>query len=310
MTTGVSFRALCALLGTALLACAAPQTADRAAGEPGMVRVDRGRFRMGRDEGLVNERPEHRVKLDAYDIDRCEVSAGEFAAFLQAQGNPEGRYFTPDEHATVVLREDPADPARKDYTPRPGYERHPANNVSWYGADAYCRWKGKRLPTEAEWEKAARGKDDRPFPWGAAAPGERTARFDRSWGEERLDVLVPVDALQPGSSPYGALNLSGNVLEWVSDWYRQNLCDFCNPEREANLMLIRVLSGEDTVELRNRTERQDPPRENPRGPSIGSFKVLRGGSWQDRTPEELSVTHRFWLDPAQRFATTGFRCAQ
>jgi formylglycine-generating enzyme required for sulfatase activity len=250
------------------------------------------------------------VKLDAYDIDRHEVSAREFAEFLRSAGNPEGRYFTADEHATVIIRTDPADPSRQEYAARPGYEYHPANNVSWHGADAYCRWKGKRLPTEAEWEKAARGKSDRQFPWGDGAPDAGNARFDRSWGEERLDVLVPVDALRPGASPYGVLNMSGNVLEWVSDWYRQNLCDFCNPGREANLALIGRLAGEDTVELHSRTERQEPPRENPRGPSIGSFKVLRGGSWQDRATDELAVSHRFWLDPGQRFATTGFRCVQ
>lgn len=296
--------------------------APEAAGEPGMLMVRGGRFTMGRDKGELNERPAHAVKLDGYAVDRTEVSAGDFAEFLNAVGNDGERYLSSDDRATVVIAQ--LDDGARDvrFKARPGYERHPANNVSWYGADAYCRWQGKRLPTEAEWEKAARGTDKRLFPWGKRAPQAGLAQFDQSWPEKGLDVLVPVDALAAGASPYGALNMAGNVLEWVNDWYRQNLCDFCYPEGERDLWLIQQLAapvaGAPAPPAPTATEaiagddaarrRQAPPRNNPTGPTAGSFKVLRGGSWLDRLDVELATTRRFWLDPTQRLPNTGFRC--
>jgi formylglycine-generating enzyme required for sulfatase activity len=118
--------------------------------------------------------------------------------------------------------------------------------------------------------------------------------------------------------------MAGNVLEWVGDWYRQNLCDFCSPESEAHQVLLRQLTGADGspsdaeprppdaahLEATSPGARQAPPLVNPAGPSTGSFKVLRGGSWQERDRADLATTRRFWLDPAQRFAHTGFRCAK
>lgn len=119
--------------------------------------------------------------------------------------------------------------------------------------------------------------------------------------------------------------MSGNVLEWVGDWYRQNLCDFCDPGGESNLRLVRQLTGQEDIfsNLLSPTETapterdgadisgrksQAPPRNNPTGPTTGSFKVLRGGSWMSHVEAELTTSHRFWLDPTQRFPTTGFRC--
>ena len=308
--------------------CAAQQpAAPQAAGEPGMLLVRGGRFTMGRDEGEINERPAHTVEVDTFAMDRTEVSAADFAEFLNAAGNAGNTYFTPDAYATVV-----AVPAREEdqgtrFSARPGYERYPANNVSWMGADAYCRWRGKRLPTEAEWEKAARGTDERRFPWGKRDPGDQLAQFEQVWQEKRFDVLSPVDAFPEGASPYGALNMAGNVLEWVSDWYRQNLCDFCNPDGEVNLGLILQLtrqepapphtaatagdgSAAEDAQGGSREKRQVPPRNNPGGPSTGSFKVLRGGSWLDREKDDVATTRRFWLDPSQRFPHTGFRCSK
>jgi formylglycine-generating enzyme required for sulfatase activity len=291
-----------------------------------MLVVRGGTFTMGRDKGELNERPAHKVEVDSFAMDRTEVSAGDFAEFLNAAGNAGDIHLTADEYATVVVV--PAGDGRNEtrFSARPGYENFPANNVSWKGADAYCRWRGKRLPTEAEWEKAARGTDERRFPWGASDPAEALARFEQVWQEKQFDVFVPVDALPEGASPYGMLNMAGNVLEWVNDWYRQNLLDFCNPEREANQELILQLTGqeaenfdalpaaagkaEESAQEAARRKRQAPPRTNPSGPTTGVFRVLRGGSWQDRQGFDLSTTRRYWLDPAQRFPHTGFRCSK
>ena len=296
---------------TALLAataCAHGGGGGPAAVPPEMVRIPSGGFTMGWSRGPLNERPSHEVLLGGFLIDRTEVTAADFAEFLSARGNPEERYLTPDERSTVVLTAG-AD-AGSVYAARPGYERHPANNVSWEGAQAYCAWRGKRLPTEAEWEKAARGTDARRFPWGKQAPSAERARFGRAWGEDGIDVLTAVDAQGAGASAYGVLNMSGNVMEWVNDWYRQNLCDFCNPEQEADLPLARLLSGDERSEPGARPIRQVPPREDPQGPGAGAFRVLRGGSWKELTTDGLRTTHRFWLAPGQRFPDTGFRCAR
>jgi formylglycine-generating enzyme required for sulfatase activity len=280
-----------------------------------MVAVPGGRFTMGRDGGEINERPAHKVFVTEFLIDRFEVSAREFAAFLNVAGNPDEHYTTPDEFATVLLVPDTLGTGRKISAPRNGYENYPANNVSWHGADAYCRWLGKRLPTEAEWEKAARGRDRRLFPWGKKAPTPAKARFAQDWTRDKLQVLVPVDTLPEGASPYGPLHMAGNVLEWVQDWYRQNLCNFCDQEGEPNLPLVRQIigageerpvPGPDSVPA---PSRKGEVRADPAGPSAGSFKVLRGGSWQDNLEVELMTTHRFWLAPEQRFPQTGFRCA-
>lgn len=310
--------AIACALPALLIACALGRPPrPTPAPEPGMMEIPRGDFTMGRDSGPLNEQPAHEVEIGRYYLDRTEVSAGDFAAFLNAQGNPGDRYFTADDLATVL--EVPGTDGPSRYEARPGLEGFPANQVSWYGADAYCRWRGRRLPTEAEWEKGARGPDERRFPWGRPVPEPTRARFAQTWAEKRLDVLVPVDALPAGSSAYGLLNMSGNVLEWVQDWYRQNLCDFCNPEAEAHLRLLRQLTnqsespataGPSLSSEPDVRQRQVPPRVDPSGPSTGIFKVLRGGSWQEQDPADLSTTRRFWLDPLQRFPNTGFRCAK
>lgn len=302
-----------------------PPAVPQAAAAPGMFVVKGGAFTMGLDKGELNERPAHKVEVDTFAMDRTEVSAGDFAEFLNAIGNPGDIYMTPDEYATVVAV--PAADGKNEirFSARPGFERYPANNVSWKGADAYCRWRGKSLPTEAEWEKAARGTDKRLFPWGKRNPTERLAQFEQVWQEKRFDVLVPVDSHPEGASPYGMLNMSGNVLEWVKDGYRQNYCDFCNPGGETNSILLQQLTSQESetsdadpaaaaTEQRDEKgkilpKRQIPPRKNPTGPTAAAFMVLRGGSWQDARGYDLTATRRSWLDPSQRFPHTGFRCS-
>jgi formylglycine-generating enzyme required for sulfatase activity len=294
-----SFATLLTLFLTVLLlSCATTQTGRSGDDEPEivdrMVVVPRGWFIMGTDAGVLNERPEHEVFLDTFLIDLFEVSAQEFAEFLTEEGNPDGIYFQHDSTSTIIgvyyengrpleSKEDP-----EEYMPREGFENHPANNVSWYGADAFCLWKDKRLPTEAEWEKAARGEDARIYPWGDTEPDPAKARYSQHWNQMGLDVMVPVESLPDGSSPFKAQNMSGNVWEWVSDWYRKNYCDFCY---SASI--------------------QVPPRNNPVGPSTGNFKVLRGGSWLETYGSlVIKSTHRYWLEPEDRKLNTGFRCVK
>ena len=260
----------------------------------GMLFIPAGWFIMGSDKGLLNEKPAHDVYLDSYGIDKYEVSATEFAVFLNEKGNPDGKYFTHNKFSTVIgvsdidglLTETEENP--EEFMPRQGYEDFPANNVSWFGADQYCLWKEKRLPTEAEWEKAARGIDGFIYPWGDSIPDETKARYNREWDESRFDVMVTVDSLPEGSSPFGALNMSGNVWEWINDWYRQNYCDFCS------------------------TVNSDiPPRNNPAGPPSGTFRVLRGGSWfEEDGVLRIKTPYRNWLEPDKRYLNTGYRCAK
>jgi len=197
-----------------------------------MALIPEGWFNMGYDEGEFNESPEHEIFVREFRLDMYEVSAKELAQFLVENGNPDGRYFTCDRYSTVmcVVRgtEYTGAPGGEEvfYVPRSGYENYPANNVSWYGADGFCRWKGKRLPSEAEWEKAARGDDGRLYPWGPGLPDRKTSRFGTEVEKEGLAVLSPVDSLPDGRSYYGLYNMAGNVLEWTNDWYRQNYCDF------------------------------------------------------------------------------------
>jgi len=166
-----------------------------------MIVILRGFFIMGLDEGDLNERPEHEVFVDEFKIDKYEVSAKEFAEFLNEKGNPDDEYFSIDTYSTIIgvsiiegqvveTKENP-----EMYVPREGFANFPANNVSWYGAEAYCRWKGKRLPSEAEWEKAARGNEKRLYPWGNSLPDNKKARYNQRWEEKGLNVMVPVDFL-------------------------------------------------------------------------------------------------------------------
>jgi iron(II)-dependent oxidoreductase len=182
---------------------------------PELVEVPAGAFTMGRDDGPEDERPAHRVTLPRFLIDRLPVTHADFAAFLEArglEGDAAGRRYRRYDHDDGDARiHRVAGRWRADS----GLENHPVNEVTWAGARDYCAWKGKRLPTEAEWEKAARGTDARRYPWGDAPPDAQRARFGAGWTE-----TVAVDALPAGASPYGALDMAGNQWEWVSSLYK------------------------------------------------------------------------------------------
>lgn len=225
-----------------------------------MVTISAGVFWMGRDgaEALEDERPRHEVWLDEFSIDLHEVTTETYARFLaEMQREP------PAFWEQVNLRQ---------------HGTRPVVGVSWDDAAAYCKWKGARLPTEAEWEKAARGGDERRYPWGNQKPTSDLANFALGARFSYDQVLLPVGQLPRGKSAYGVLDMAGNVWEWVSDWYLGNYY-------EAS------------------------PARNPQGPDEGQFKGLRGGSWSD-LPKYLLTYGRFKLLPNTRNSFTGFRCAK
>jgi formylglycine-generating enzyme required for sulfatase activity len=268
-----------------------------------MITIPKGWFTKGWNGGEKNERPEHEVYVDTFMIDLYEVSAKDFADFLTTQGNPDELYFSHDKYSTVIgasnIQNRPVEKKENPelYIPRQGYENFPANNVSWYGADAYCKWKGKRLPTESEWEKAARGDDRRTYPWGNSMPDDSKARYNQTWADKGFNVMVAVDQLPDGASFFRVLNMGGNVWEWVDDWFRRHYCRRC-PEGDNKPCFPCDAEGPcdycpDTI------------------PVEGDFKALRGGSWYDSFGElVIRTTQRYWLNPSDRFLHTGFRCAK
>ena len=236
-----------------------------------MALVPSGFFRMGSSKSLDDEAPEHRVYLDGFWIDKYEVSAEEFSKFLNAVNNVKG-YYLDNKFGTLFYD--------GRFHPRPGLENYPINNVNWLAADAYCKWKEKRLPTEAEWEKAARGESGQIYPWGNSAPSDILARYFQTWTKElKHKVMVPVQALAEGQSPYELHNMAGNVKEWVDDWY----------DREYY--------------------KEQSEYANPRGPIGGEFKGVRGGSWRDLKGFIYS-SFRNNGNPQSRMDDYGFRCAK
>ena len=179
----------------------------------GMVRVPAGAFLMGSDGGHADEKPPHLVSLPAFYIDEYEVTVAQYVEFL----NRLGRLYGCDGHKCAdVKSENPQShilAVGNGFAAEKGFENHPVTWVSWYGADAYCRFVHKRLPTEAEWEKAARGTDGRRYPWGDKFDPEKA----NAGGV--LSGTTPVGSYPDGRSPYGAFDMAGNVWEWVADWY-------------------------------------------------------------------------------------------
>jgi formylglycine-generating enzyme required for sulfatase activity len=263
----------------------------------GMVRVPAGTFQMGSPAGQGNadEQPAHEVTLSAYCIDRTEVTVAAYAVCVAA-GGCDAATLTVNwtnysqlgakQHSTQCNRLDRPD--------------HPINCVDWDQAAAYCRWTGKRLPTEAEWEYAARGNDGRVYPWGAEPPGmqrlnargqELFARLRRENagvpgdfvdppmydGNDGWDTTAPVGRYPGGASPFGALDMAGNVWEWTASRY--------GPYSKRA---------------------QDAPQ----GPDTGTSRVSRGGGWATFDASKVTVTHRRWLTPITRDCDLGFRCAR
>ena len=228
-----------------------------------MVLIPSGEFLMGSE--MAGEGPPHPVSVDPLYIDRYEVTNAQYQRFVDATG-----------HRTPQHEVDPRYDLWVSGTFPPEFKAQPVVNVDWHDAVSYCEWAGKRLPTEAEWEKAARGTDARIYPWGNDPPSPARLNFARRW--EGPQTLRPVGSFEQGRSPFGAYDMAGNVWEWVNDWYGAGYY-------------------------------KAPQERNPRGPGGGSAKVLRGGSWTNLA-RLVRATHRYGADPEMRNSDTGFRCAR
>ena len=249
---------LSARMGVAAKRASTPHLPATRTGQDGapMVLVPAGEFTMGSDEGDDDEQPVHRVVLDSFYLDTFEVTNGRFAKFVAAiQSEPPWGFA--DQETPVVDAE------------------RPVRWVTWLEATGYCLWAGKRLPTEAEWEKAARGPEGRVYPWGNDPPTAAQAVFGLKEGDE---TVSPVGDHPHGRSPYGAQDLAGNLYEWVSDWYDDAFY-------------------------------AAPPTRNPRGAVAGTTKGQRGGSYIN-SPYRLRSAFRTKADPTEHDPHVGFRCAQ
>jgi formylglycine-generating enzyme required for sulfatase activity len=227
------------------------------------MRIPAGEFWMGSDPQVDDraqaaEQPRHKVYLDEYLVGKYPVTVAQFGAFLKASGY-KWSWMSAEE---MVEKKD-----------------HPVVEVSWEDAHTFCEWVSKvsgckvRLPSEAEWEKAARGTDGRIYPWGNEAPDENRCNYASNVG-----TTTPVGKYSPqGDSPYGCADMGGNVYDWVADWFDENYY-------------------------------KNSPARNPAGSLQGQYRVLRGGSW-GLNDYHVRAAHRGGVVPSFRFYIYGFRCA-
>jgi eukaryotic-like serine/threonine-protein kinase len=237
-----------------------PEAASRRERSPAdgmtLIYIPAGTFRMGsNDPDVLKSGPEHNVYLDAYWMDRTEVTNAMYLLCVAA-GN-----------CTIPVQE-----SVNPYIRNPAYANYPVVYVGWNDAGNYCAWAGRRLPTEAEWEKAARGTDGRTYPWGNEEPTLSLANYG-----ENVRESLPADRYPLGASPYGVLNMAGNVREWVNDWFSP-------------------------IYYRH------SPAENPPGPNKGEVRSLRGGSFLD-DERQIRIYNRFGHYPDSSGIDRGFRCA-
>lgn len=235
-----------------------------------MVTVPAGEFQMGCNADadiyceLFPDEFSHTVYLDAFKIDKYEVTYQRYQKCIDAG-----------------ICEPPGIGGMFNYG-WAGIELLPVNGIDWYKAKAFCEWEGKRLPTEAEWEKAARGTDERTYPWGFEEPTCDYAVMDTIYAGNLgcgTGNVMPVGSKPMGASPYGAMDMAGNVWEWTADWYDENY--FYNS-----------------------------PTNNPQGPTTGSYKTTRGGDLFARSGLSLRTTVRFPYYPSNPSPAIGFRCAK
>jgi formylglycine-generating enzyme required for sulfatase activity len=240
-----------------------------------VIRIPAGNFQMGSEE-YSNERPVHKVVLKEYCIDKYPVTNAQYKKFVDetyyktdAEKEGYGRVRIGNRWKRVTS----ARWQRPDgINPLNGKEDHPVVQVSYNDAVEYCKWAGKRLPTEAEWERAARGEDENKFPWGNSEPDDTLANYYNLIGD-----TTPVDKYSKGQSPYGLYDMAGNVYQWVFDWYDKNYY-------------------------------KESPKENPQGPEKSrGERVVRGGSFIE-SAESLRSTSRDRYAENYRSYLFGFRC--
>ncbi len=240
----------------------------------GMVLVEGGTFMMGSNQGYSNEKPVHEVSVDSFYISRHEVTNAEYCEFLNAKGTTTGVYE--GNTVTWVYLYDNnnycgIEKVGNEFKPKEGKENHPVVCVTWYGANAYAEWVGGRLPTEAEWEYAARGgKQSHGYEYSGSNSIDDVVWYDGNSGSR----IHAVGGKQ--SNELGLHDMSGNVWEWCSDWYGS-------------------YSGE--------------PQDNPTGPTSGYYRVLRGGSWGNSAPDSR-VVYRSYSYPNGSGISVGFRCVR
>lgn len=251
-----------------------------------MVYVPAGTFLMGSADNDPNagedEKPQHSVTLSAFYMDKFEINVAQYVAFLNDLGNYAGSCYSFDCTLPVIrvgstsfITED-VQANIHTYAVVAGFENHPVNYISWYGAAAYCATMGGRLPTEAEWEYAARGSDGRLYPWGNAQPDRTKAVFNSSG----INNLLAVDALPAGASPFGILGMAGGVWEWVGDWYQADY--YVNS-----------------------------PTTNPTGPDTGPGRSARGGAWPNNNQaDRIRSANRNLFESDFLSSTIGFRCVR
>jgi len=237
-----------------------------------MVYIPAGEFIMGSEEGEEHEKPVHTVYLDAFWIDKYEVTNGQYKEFCEETG-----------HQGMINQ-----PGFSEYTDYfNDCPNCPIINITWHYAKDYAKWAGKRLPTEAEWEKAARGTDGRKYPWGNENPDEdgiyraNYRTVSEKGAADGFKYAAPVGTFPENVSPFGAFDMAGNVWEWVEDWYDAEYYTYS-------------------------------PEVNPQGPEVSPIggKVMRGGSW-DMPANLLRCAYRYGKDgPGDWFSDVGFRCAK
>jgi formylglycine-generating enzyme required for sulfatase activity len=237
-------------------------------GPENMVLIPGGTYEMGSRRSLLElnpadlmntdrhalgpENPAHEVQMDGFYIGIYEVTNEEYAEFTKQTGAPSARFA-----------------ADSDFNG----PRQPVVGVSWKQAQKYCQWKDQRLPTEAEWEMASRGKRRVRFPWGNEPPNSSRLNYN-----EELNKTAPVGSYEKGKSDYGIYDLAGNVSEWTADWHLPEYYLFS-------------------------------PKSNPEGPEKGHYKVIRGGNWRN-VAQDVTMTYRNATVPKMQNTTVGFRCAK
>lgn len=263
----VRLRGLGIFLAVALSACgpqstpiipaaAGPVTTSPKDGMP-LALVPAGEFQMG-SEPYLDEEPIHKVDLSAFWIDQTEVTNSSYARCVK-----DGACQPPGLTTSYM---------RKAYYGNTSFDAYPVIYVDWNEAGSYCKWAGRRLPTEAEWEKAARGTNQRIYPWGDQPPDKSLLNYSFDVGDTSAVTDFPT-----GASSYHALNMAGNVMEWVADWYDSHYYS-------------------------------QSPAQDPGGPTSGTYRVVRGGSWLDNRNFIRSALRLFY-EPGSAFLNLGFRCA-